>query len=103
MHFMEFNNSIKSFHGKGIWIFEKDILLFHILGSSNYGYRSQYRDCEMNFMFSTLSNQLKTKLCQDISFVNKNSTFSNLANLKKQNYSIPNIIRVLSKFTKTFL
>ena len=57
---MEYDREAWSFHQKGIWLSSSSSPLFvSVAGSSNFGYRSMFRDLECNFTFLTSNGPLK--------------------------------------------
>ncbi|OTF69049.1 hypothetical protein BLA29_007928 [Euroglyphus maynei] len=55
-----YNRPNWSFHGKGIWLQTSEYYLT-MVGSTNFGYRSVYRDNEAQLVIVTKNDQLKKK------------------------------------------
>jgi CDP-diacylglycerol--glycerol-3-phosphate 3-phosphatidyltransferase len=55
-----------SFHPKGVWVSTENSITNTIIGSSNFGYRSMFRDLEVSFRLSSkkerFNKQLRTEL-----------------------------------------
>lgn len=54
---------IKAFHGKGLWYYgdfnKSQLPSATIIGSSNFGHRSVFRDLEANLLIYTKNNKLQ--------------------------------------------
>lgn len=57
---------IKAFHGKGLWYYpdfkKSQLPSATIIGSSNFGHRSVYRDLEANLLICTKDCELQGRL-----------------------------------------
>jgi CDP-diacylglycerol--glycerol-3-phosphate 3-phosphatidyltransferase len=60
----------KAFHGKGLWYYPKNKKSpnMTIVGSSNFGYRSVYRDIEAQLVIYSDNQQLQEQLHSVSSF-----------------------------------
>ena len=70
IRFLQYNRAAWSFHPKGIWVERNGKIDTTIVGSSNFGYRSHYRDLEISFKLSSectvFQSQLKRELTENI-------------------------------------
>ena len=63
-----------TFHAKGLWIEHPlDKTMLTTIGSSNYGYRSVYRDLELQVVLVTTNEELKTALRSEYQGIWKDS------------------------------
>lgn len=60
-----YNKPDWSFHAKGLWLENLDDIYIHIIGSSNYNYRSAFRDLEAQIVILTNDKDLIRKLKEE--------------------------------------
>lgn len=61
-HLSLFARSDLTFHAKGLWLYDQDFCLAAVVGSSNYGMRSELRDLEMGCVLVLNDNNDKSNL-----------------------------------------
>ena len=62
----EYSRPNWSFHPKGIWVTRQGEVHATVIGSSNFGQRSHYRDSEINFMLETENEALRRAMKREI-------------------------------------
>jgi len=89
-----------SFHAKGVWIEGLDDLYIHIIGSSNFNYRSSVRDFETQLVLLTTNKDLSTELRDERVALWEDSS----RQLSRHNIEGLNpIYNTLARILKTFL
>ncbi|CAI5451680.1 unnamed protein product [Caenorhabditis angaria] len=85
-----------SFHAKGLWM-QWGNWIATLVGSSNYGYRSVYRDLEAQIMIVTQDEVLKNRLISEKNNIFEYSSIVDASVLRKPEYHVPSLVRFLSR------
>jgi len=89
-----------TFHAKGLWIEnKKENTMLATIGSSNFGYRSVFRDLELQLVLVTREEQLKTRLRDEYETIWKDSKQI------KSDSDFPPVatwVTLISRFIKSF-
>jgi CDP-diacylglycerol--glycerol-3-phosphate 3-phosphatidyltransferase len=62
----EYSRPEWSFHPKGVWVARNGEIESTIIGSSNFGYRSKFRDLEISFKLETECGSLRSQLKKEL-------------------------------------
>lgn len=62
----EYSRPEWSFHPKGVWVARNGEIESTIIGSSNFGYRSKFRDLEISFKLETECGSLQSQLKKEL-------------------------------------
>ncbi|KAH9497074.1 CDP-diacylglycerol--glycerol-3-phosphate 3-phosphatidyltransferase [Dermatophagoides farinae] len=93
-----YNRSKWSFHGKGIWLQTPEYYLT-MVGSTNFGYRSVYRDNEAQLVIVTRNDQLRKDFQSE--FVNLVQHSHTIRNWQTDLPRIPFLIPIIASICRT--
>lgn len=88
-----------SYHAKGIWYEGLSDIYIHIIGSSNYNYRSSFRDFETQLIILTRNKNLIEKLKNERLNLWQDSSAAEANDFKDLNW----IYRLMAKILRSFL
>jgi CDP-diacylglycerol--glycerol-3-phosphate 3-phosphatidyltransferase len=100
----EYNRSKWTFHAKGLWLHDKDGLpICTLIGSSNFGQRSEDRDTEAQIMILTQDEKLREKMEQERSrlFLTSQQASSNVFAQPDRKVNV--VVRLIVKWFKNYL
>ncbi|GMT10651.1 hypothetical protein PFISCL1PPCAC_1948 [Pristionchus fissidentatus] len=98
---LEWSRKGWSFHAKGIWC-DRGNRIDTIIGSSNYGYRSLYRDLEAQIVVSTTNASLMNRLREERNGLLEFSSVVDRAALRRVDHHVPTLVSYLSKVLRRF-
>jgi CDP-diacylglycerol---glycerol-3-phosphate 3-phosphatidyltransferase len=102
-----------TFHSKGLWAIEKptkrdtgdtEVITGTMIGSSNYGYRSRFKDLEMCFVVKTKNENLQNSMKSEVERIQKECKIVDTSELKSRVNAGGAILKAMTKFVfKHFL
>ena len=101
---LEYSRPGWTFHGKGLWHYRKQEALPYltIIGSSNFGYRSMYRDLETQLVIATTNQQLRQQLHQEQTNLYQKSSPVSLSTFtspaRRVSFWVPYVTNIIRKF-----
>uniref|UniRef100_A0A1I7VSY1 CDP-diacylglycerol--glycerol-3-phosphate 3-phosphatidyltransferase n=1 Tax=Loa loa TaxID=7209 RepID=A0A1I7VSY1_LOALO len=99
----EYNRPRWSYHAKGLWIDSKQSSLSAtMIGSSNFGHRSVYRDLEAQFLIITCNDKLKLKLQEERLRILDYAAKVDAATFLRRDHFVPLWIRLISRFIRNY-
>lgn len=87
-----------SYHAKGIWYEGLDDICIHVIGSSNFNYRSSYRDFETQLVILTKNKALMERLRNERISLWKDSYQIVWSNFEKLNIIYNSVAKILKSF-----
>lgn len=94
-----YNRPDWSYHAKGLWIEGLEDLTIHMIGSSNFNWRSTTRDFEMQFLIITKDRELGEKLQKE-----RESLWANSRPIQRDDFEGLNFLyRVAANILKSLL
>ncbi|GAB1598081.1 CDP-diacylglycerol--glycerol-3-phosphate 3-phosphatidyltransferase, mitochondrial-like isoform X2 [Argonauta hians] len=93
-----------TFHVKGLWYYiSKDHLpSLTLIGSSNFGYRSVYRDLECQLAIITQNDNLRQQLRQEHVHLFQSSDIVSDTTFKRKDRYVPIWVQMISNYIKNF-
>ncbi|XP_014777063.1 CDP-diacylglycerol--glycerol-3-phosphate 3-phosphatidyltransferase, mitochondrial isoform X1 [Octopus bimaculoides] len=93
-----------TFHVKGLWYYiSKDQLpSLTLIGSSNFGYRSVYRDLECQLAIITKNENLRQQLRQEHVHLFQSSDIVSETTFKRKDRYVPIWVQLISNYIKNF-
>ncbi|KAI6654302.1 CDP-diacylglycerol--glycerol-3-phosphate 3-phosphatidyltransferase, mitochondrial isoform X1 [Oopsacas minuta] len=104
--YYEFQKENWSFHAKGIWYYKNgdDFPFLTLIGSPNYGYRSVWRDLELQFFIQTNNNSLKRKLDTECKSLYHPSTTAEISSkVIRRDRHVATYVKLATKLLRGFL
>ncbi|KNC81199.1 hypothetical protein SARC_06482 [Sphaeroforma arctica JP610] len=102
----EYCRSKWTFHGKGLWYYKdgEESPSLTLIGSPNFGRRSQYRDLEAQVAIVTDDETLKAKFREENDLLTKYSTEVDRTTFNKPEHTVPRWVQFVGRyFAKSFL
>ena len=106
IRYFEFKKENWSFHAKGVWFYRNgdELPFLTMIGSPNYGYRSVWRDLELQFFIQTNNLALKQKLHHECRTLFHPSTTSEISsNRIKADRHVATYLKLATRLLRGFL
>jgi len=93
-----------TFHAKGMWIGprENDSWSATVVGSSNYGHRSIFRDLEAQVLIVTSNKKLITRIADERKHIMEHMTRVDMSTFQRPDHFVPMWVRIFSRFFRSF-
>ncbi|KAI6189933.1 CDP-diacylglycerol--glycerol-3-phosphate 3-phosphatidyltransferase [Aphelenchoides bicaudatus] len=93
-----------TFHAKGIWIepTSNSSWAATVVGSSNYGYRSTFRDLEAQVLIVTSNTQLMKRISDEKKYLMEHMTKIDSSTFQRADHSVPIWVRLFARFFRNF-
>lgn len=105
INILEYKRPEWTYHAKGIWYQKNNESLpsLTVLGSSNFGYRSIYRDIESQVTIVTSNAKLQKSFNEERLAILKHSQIVSDKTFKQNRYRVPFFINYIANFLKHYL
>ena len=104
--YYEFKKDNWSFHAKGVWFYRNgdELPSLTMIGSPNYGYRSVWRDLELQFFIQSNNLALKQELhCENRTLFHHSTTSEISSNRIKTDRHVATYLKLVTRFLRGFL
>lgn len=100
----EYKREKWTYHAKGLWYSSTTEKLpsFTIIGSSNYGYRSMYRDVEAQILIKSKDESLQKQIDQERKSLYEHANFVTKEMLSNQSRALPKWLKLFTKAFRSF-
>ena len=89
-----------TFHGKGLWYSQTSLPCLTMVGSPNFGYRSERRDLESQIVVLTRSIELQERLGQEEARLYSPASMVDLNTWKEEDRQVPTWVQWVVKFAR---
>ena len=89
-----------TFHGKGLWYSQTSLPCLTMVGSPNFGYRSERRDLESQIVVLTRNSELQERLGEEEERLYSPANMVEASTWKEEDREVPTWVQFVVKFAR---